>query len=101
MVEIAEFFKQFGPMGLAVILMGSGLVYLLKWLRDMQEKSTTQHDLARREFMTALKEQQAEHRGIVREVVTEFKTMHNEHGERIDQLAVRIDRIDDHVRGKM
>jgi hypothetical protein len=50
--------------------------------------------------MTALKEQQTEHRGIVREVVTEFKAMHYEHGERIDQLAIRIDRIDDHVRGK-
>jgi hypothetical protein len=94
MVEIAEFFRQFGPMGLAVVLMGSGLVYLLKWLRDMQEKSTVQHDLARREFMTALKEQQTEHRGIVREVVTEFKAMHYEHGERIDQLAVRIDQLD-------
>jgi hypothetical protein len=32
--------------------------------------------------------------------VTEFKAMHYEHGERIDQLAIRIDRIDDHVRGK-
>jgi hypothetical protein len=27
-------------------------------------------------------------------VVTEFKAMHYEHGERIDQLAVRIDQLD-------
>jgi hypothetical protein len=101
MIEIAEFFKQFGPTGLTIIMMGGGLVYLTKWLRDRQEKSDAQHDLARREFIATLKEQQTEHRAIIREVVAEFKMMHSEHGEKIDELAVRIDRIDDHVRGKM
>jgi hypothetical protein len=100
MTEIAELFRQFGPTGLTIILMGGGLVYLTKWLRTMQEQSAIQHDKVRGEFTAALKDQQADHRASLREVVCEFKVMHGEHGEKIDRLTERIDKIDDHVRGK-
>jgi hypothetical protein len=98
MAEIAEMFKQFGPMGLAVILMGAWSVYSARWLREMQDKSAVQHDKVRSEFTVALREQRLEHTASLREVVAEFKLIHGDMGDRIDHLSNRVDNLDDRLR---
>jgi hypothetical protein len=100
MVEIAELFSKFGPAGLTIIMMGGGLVYLTKWLREMQEQSAHQHDKSRTEFMLALTEQRRESTASLREIVADFKGMHDDMGERIDHLGEQFDRLKEQLRGK-
>jgi hypothetical protein len=100
MTEIAELFRQFGPAGLTIILMGGGLVYLTKWLRTMQEQSAVQHDKVRTEFMAELRAQRQEFSGSLREVVGQFKGMHDDMGERIDHLGNQFDRLKEEIRGR-
>jgi hypothetical protein len=100
MTDITEIFRQFGPTGLTIILMGGGLVYLMKWLREMQEQSSSQHDKVRTEFMAELRAQRQEFSGSLREVVGQFKGMHDDMGERIDHLGEQFDRLKEQLRGK-
>jgi hypothetical protein len=97
---LTEMLKQYGPMGVAVLLMGLGLIYQTRWLRDMQDKAAVQQDKARAEFTQALKDQREEHTASLREVVNEFKEMHKDLGEKVDGMRRRLDDIDEHIRGK-
>jgi hypothetical protein len=100
LTSLSELLKMYGPMGVAVLLMGLGLIYQTRWLRDMQDKSTLQQDKTRAEFTQALKDQRKEHTDSLREIVAEFKVMHHDLGLKVDEMRERLDELDDHIRGK-
>lgn len=61
MEMLVPIFEKFGPTGLTIIMMGGGLVYLTRWLREMQSTSQAQHDKVRAEFAETLKEKRADY----------------------------------------
>lgn len=99
MDAIVPVLKEFGPMGVAVVLMGAGLVYLTRWLREDRKSTDTANGEMRKEFLTALKDQRTETASTLREVTSEFKDALKDHGDRIDHLSGRVDMLDGHVRG--
>ena len=98
MTEVAELFRQFGPMGLALVLMGAGLVYLLKWLREEQTRSETERTSAHDKFSKQIEEQGARHERIIGVTVDKFDRSLERHGQRIDVLSDRVDKLDDRIR---
>lgn len=95
--SFSEMLKAFGPYGICLFLMGSGLVYLMRWLREDRRATDTAHANIRTEFLAALKDQRVEHRASLKEVTNDFRDAINDHGKRIDQLSAKIDGIDEHV----
>jgi len=98
MPEISDVLKQFGPTGLTIVMMGYGLIYLTKWLREMQDQSGQQHDKVRAEFTQTLKDYRDEHTTALKDIVTEFKSMHTELGGKVDQLSNRVDNLGNALR---
>ena len=92
-----EMLKQFGPYGVCLFIMGCGLVYLMRWLREDRKANDLSQSGIRTEFLSALKDQRIEHRASLKEVTTDFRDAINEHGKRIDMLSTKIDGIDEHV----
>lgn len=72
METLVPVFEKFGPTGLTIIMMGGGLVYLTKWLRDMQETSQQEHDKVRREFAETLKEKRADYMAAMQQERADF-----------------------------
>lgn len=52
--------EKFGPTGLTIIMMGGGLVYLTRWLREMQAKIEERDTATRKEFGEMLKEKRVD-----------------------------------------
>jgi F0F1-type ATP synthase membrane subunit b/b' len=61
MEVLVPVFEKFGPTGLTIIMMGGGLVYLTRWLREMQTASQEQHDKVRKEFADVLREKRTDY----------------------------------------
>lgn len=59
--------EKFGPTGLTIIMMGGGLVYLTRWLREMQANSQEQHDRVRKEFTDVLKEKRNDYQAALQQ----------------------------------
>lgn len=88
---IAEALNKFGPTGLTIIMMGGGLVYITRWVRDLQDKWIAQHD----SFTKSLDTQREASHEALKEVVGEFKDMHTELS---NSLGTRIDKLTDEVK---
>ena len=77
--------------------MASGLVYLIRWLREDRKQTDIAHAGIRSEFLVALKDQRIEHASSLKQITTDFKESISEHGRRIDNLGAKVDALDDHV----
>lgn len=95
--SFSEMLKQFGPYGICLFLMGSGLVYLMRWLREERKQSDLTHEGIRNTFLVQLKDQRTEYTESLKEVTVDFKEAMNEQGKRIDNIATKVDQIDDHI----
>lgn len=93
LTPLVEILRQFGPTGLTIIMMGGGLVYLTRWLRTMADKHDERYDKSQERFIVALNQQRQEFKASLQEVVTEFKGMHEELGEKVDRLSQRVDAL--------
>lgn len=91
--------REFGPLGLSLILMGTGLVYLLRWLRSEQERAEKERKESHDKFTVTLEKQSERAERIMDNTVSKFTTALDRQVERIDVLSDRVDRLDDHVRG--
>ena len=89
MNDLSQLFEKFGPTGMTIIMMGAGLVYITRWVRELQDKWIGQHET----FTKALDAQREAHHESLKEVVVEFKQMHAELGAKVDKLADRIDSL--------
>lgn len=96
-VSFTEMLKQFGPYGICLFLMGSNLVYLMRWLREERKQSDLTHEGIRSQFLVQLKDQRAEYTDSLKEVTVDFKEAMNEQGKRIDNIATKVDQIDEHI----
>ena len=99
-VSFSEMLKQFGPYGICLFLMGSGLVYLMRWLREERKQTDITHEGIRNQFLTALKDQRTENLAAIkdqREEHSQSLKEVNETHKRIDTLSASVDRIDSHV----
>jgi len=76
---VVDVFKQFGPVGLTVVLLGFWSMYSVKWIRDLQDR-----------FILAIDTQRKENHEALKQVVTEFKNMHGELGDKVDRLADEV-----------
>lgn len=118
---LAPMFEKFGPTGLTIIMMGGGLIYLTRWLRDMQTSSQEQHAIIRREFAEALKEkrndymaamnqeradyieaiktQRADSERTIQAIVTKFEAALHEIAEDLNGVKVEMGKLTDKVSG--
>lgn len=95
--SFTEMLKQFGPYGVSLFLMGSGLVYLMRWLREERKQSDATHEGIRNTFLGQLKDQRIEYTDSLKQVTADFKGAMTEQGKRIDNIAVKVDQIDEHI----
>lgn len=91
--------KEFGPLGLALLLMGAGLVYILRWLRSEQERAEKERKESHDKFTTTLEKQAERSERIMDNTVTKFTVAMDKQIARIDHLSERVDELDNHVRG--
>lgn len=87
---LADLFKQYGPMGLSMLLMGAGLVYLLRWLRSEQDRSEAERKEAHEKFALSLEKLGARHETVTQNMVVQITTALEKHGDRIDKLEDRM-----------
>ncbi len=97
LTALSEVLKQSGPWGLCMLLMGSGLIYLTRWLREERKQTDIAHEAIRAQFLAAIKDQRTEHTQSLREVTSDFKDSLAEQGKRIDGLAQKVEGLDEHV----
>lgn len=95
MEVLAPIFEKFGPTGLTIIMMGGGLVYLTRWLRQMSDADSERYDRLQERFLESLDKQRQENHASLSQVVAEFKSMHSELGERVDNLSDKVDALRD------
>lgn len=80
---LAELLKLYGPMGLSLLLLGSGALYFARKFSEENTKNDAArerermendkaHERTRQEFLTALKEHTSSHHAAIREQRTEF-----------------------------
>lgn len=96
-VSFTEMLKQFGPYGICLFLMGSGLVYLMRWLREDRKQTDITHEGIRVQFLGQLKDQRGEYTASLKQVTTDFKEAMKEQSTRIDGLSDKVEKLDDHV----
>lgn len=106
---LAGLWEKYGPLGMCLILMGAGLVYSLKWLRGEQEKNREER---KEELQRAAQERKEAHdkfssqldaigsryERMMNTAVDKFDKSLEKQGVRIDALADRVDKLDDHLR---
>lgn len=109
--SFSEMLKQFGPYGICLFLMGSGLVYFTRWLREEQNRAMTERKETHGEFLSELEKKGERHERIMTQTVDKFTAALKEHstvingslerhGNKIEELADRVDKLDDHVRNR-
>lgn len=90
---LAPMLEKFGPTGLTIIMMGGGLVYLTTWLRQMADKNDERHDKTQEKFLNALDMQRKDTTLALKDVVEEFKSMHEVLGNKVDELTNKVDQL--------
>ena len=93
---LAPMLEKFGPTGLTIIMMGGGLVYLTRWLRDMQDSSQLQHAAIRQEFINTLKEKREDYRTSMMQertdLIQEMERQRASHEKNLDAIVVRFEK---------
>lgn len=95
--SFSEMLKQFGPYGICLFLMASGLIYLMRWLREERKQTDVTHEGIRVQFLGQLKDQRTEYTSSLKQVTTDFREAMKEQSNRIDVLSTKVESIDDHV----
>lgn len=90
---LSELLKQYGPLGFSLILMALGLVYLLRWLRNEQDRAEAERKEAHDKFANSLEKQGQRHEVIIKDTVSQFT-------QALDKQGQRIDKLEDRMRGK-
>jgi len=110
-VSFTEMLKQFGPYGICLFLMGSGLVYFTRWLREEQTRAMNERKETHNEFLNEREKKGARHERIMVYTVDKFTIALKEHstvingslekhGNKIEELVDRVDKLDDHMRNR-
>jgi len=93
---LAPMLEKFGPTGLTIIMMGGGLVYLTRWLRDMQDSSQLQHAAIRQEFINTVKEKREDYRTSMMQeradFIQEMEQQRASHEKNLDAIVVRFEK---------
>lgn len=64
--------EKFGPTGVTIVVLGGGVIWFARWLREMQADSRAQHDKERKEFAEILREKRADYMGELQRERTDF-----------------------------
>jgi hypothetical protein len=94
LTSLSGLLKEFGPLGLALIMMGAGLIYLLKWLRSEQDRAEKERKESHDKFATTLDKLTERYERIADKMAASLQKQ----AERIDALSERVNTLDDHVR---
>lgn len=96
-VSFTEMLKQFGPYGICLFLMGSGLIYLTRWLREERKATDVMHEGIRSQFLSQLNDQRSDYTSSLKQVTTDFRDAMKEQNIRIDGLSSEVKTLDGHV----
>lgn len=92
---LAPMLEKFGPTGLTIIMMGGGLVYLTRWLRDMQDSMMQE----RADFIQEMEQQRASHEKNLDAIVVRFEKALHEIAQDLNGVKSEVGKLTDKISG--